>query len=146
MGRLFDPPFVVAVSGQEAFDEVSFKDVGLSIAPQERMWAYELLAESLAAELAASDSALKSQVHYSQAITLPTAHLACGSGHIYADVWRSGERWGYSLWSGCGETDRFAWSELPREGEPVDDIPRLASAMAQDLRRALHTGCFQRHC
>jgi hypothetical protein len=140
-------PFVLQMSTELPFGRISFKDVGMSVAPEHRRFVYEEMAQSLALELA-SDEALpmSSEVQYSEAAADPAAHLACGVDQISVDVWspEGTERWGYSLWSGCSEDDRFALEEVKRESE--DDVDALARGIAGALRRAVEAGCFIRHC
>jgi hypothetical protein len=115
-------PFVVDVDSAShdavPFHLISFKDVGMSLPDDAtRQVAYESLAEALSLELAdlSGDpgAPTSSSVRHDHGLTHPSAHLACEGGHIYVDVWRSGEGgpYGYSLWSGCGEDDRFAYNE-----------------------------------
>lgn len=142
-------PFVLRMSreGRLPFGEISFKDVGMSVDPAERVFVYESVASSVAAALASSPTApMSSEVVYSEAAADPASHLACGSRHIYVDVWapQGTERWGYSLWSGCGEEDRFALREVPRR--TADDVDALAEDIAATLGRAVERGCFVASC
>lgn len=136
-------PFVVGVEGTEAFTVISFKDVGMSLNPGDRAYLYESLAEGLAAELRQGAPTLATIVDHDASITDPQAHLACEAGHVYVDLWRAEDGWGYSLWSGCGEDDRFAHREITA---PPASVEPLASDIASQLRVALRTSCFVRHC
>lgn len=145
-------PFVVEVASASElpFDRMSFKDVGMSLGEEAQAFAYESLAESVseALRMSVAAEALMSSVQYSEAITDPANHRACGSRHIYVDVWGNAKKWGYSLWSGCGEQDQFAWQELPR---PEDDdmlsaVQPLATEIARSIGKAVETGCFQKAC
>ena len=82
----------------------------------------------------------------------PSNHLACGSDHLYVDVWQSDapKRWGYSLWSGCGEDDNFAWKEISYEpsvaGDLSHDVKPLAQSIVASIREANARGCYQKTC
>ena len=148
-------PFVLSVqSGRSLFKKISFKDVGLGGVREElREEVYERMASSLATELAVETSlSMPASVIYDEAITDPANHLACGSEHLYVDVWQSEEpkRWGYSLWSGCGEEDNFAWQEVSftphPEGDFDADIEPLAKSIVASIREASQRGCYQKTC
>ncbi len=134
-------PFVVRVENAP-FAEISFKDVGMSLPEEERALVYESLAEGLSLEL----SALQSTVDHEPAIADPARHLACESEHIYVDLWREGQGWGYSLWSGCGEDDKFGQHRVVAEGEGLASLDPLTDHIASRLRDAVRTGCFTAHC
>lgn len=140
-------PFVVEVEGGDlAFDHISFKDVGMSLPEEERSFVYEELAQSLTYELMSHPEApLTSRVRYSARMADPANHRHCEGRHVYVDLWHSGaaSRWGYSLWSGCGESDRFEWREVP-DGDR--DVTEVARHIATSLRSAVETGCFTAHC
>lgn len=139
-------PWVVTVGDRDArFDEISFKDVGMSsIDDTDRPETFHAIAESLASQLSESEAS------YSEAMSRPENHLSCAPRHVYVDLWASESpaRWGYSLWSGCGEDDRFAWEELRRASSPddADAIATLTEHIAGSLREAIETGCFTRQC
>ena len=143
-------PFALEMSGDAPFRRISFKDVGMSLPEAERGFVYESLAESLSSSLGRRlDAELASHVVHDPALTNPASHLACEGGHIYVDVWSAGEGYGYSLWSGCGEDDRFAHREVaPRDtgDDRVAALLPLAEDMAAQLRSAVASGCFTRHC
>jgi hypothetical protein len=147
-------PFMLELHDKTApFHAISFKDVGMSVPREHRAFVYESMAESLALALgtqAPTEGApLMSRVTYSTDIADPENHRACEGGHLYVDVWRnaSDEDWGYSLWSGCGEDDQFAWKELPKAaGNTVQSLEPLAHDIAQSIREAVETDCFTRHC
>jgi hypothetical protein len=150
-GPLYSP-WVLEVEGDDAsFEEISFKDVGLSSPVEERERVYEAIAMSLAEEIRGDAGlALTSRVRYSEAMSDPSNHLSCAARHVYVDLWQSSrpDRWGYSLWSGCGEDDQFAWREVERPRGEDDDaaIASLTRSIAGSLREAVRTGCFTRHC
>jgi hypothetical protein len=151
-------PFVVDIDASHdaiPFHLISFKDVGLSLPDDAaRQVAYESLAESLSLELGDLSSDLgapmSGSVRHDQRLTLPSAHLACDGGHVYVDVWRSapGGPYGYSLWSGCGEDDRFAYNEsvVASSEEATHSMDPLAHEIAASLEDALRRRCFQRSC
>ncbi|MEO0323602.1 MAG: hypothetical protein AAF447_11645 [Myxococcota bacterium] len=144
-------PFALEVSEGAPFRLISFKDVGMSLPEDARGFVYESLAESLATSLRRrADGPLASQVVHDPTLLDPSAHLACEGGHIYVDVWSAGEGYGYSLWSGCGAEDRFAHREVasqqPVSEDAVAALLPLAEDMAAQLRSAVTSGCFTRHC
>ena len=134
-------PFVVRV--QDApFSRISFKDVGMSLSDDARSFVYESLAEGLSLKLAG----LQSVVDHEPDIADPARHLACESEHIYVDLWSEERGWGYSLWSGCGEDDKFGHHSVEVEGDRLASIEPLADHIASRLREAVRTGCFTAHC
>ena len=145
-------PFVVHMSRSEdlPFRAISFKDVGMSLPEDERVIAYETLAESLSLELQRVMDDLSVEVRHTVEILDPSAHLACEGHHIYVDLWRAGEGWGYSLWSGCGEEDEFAHQEvaLPRVAVAgtAESFEPLTRDIVASLVAATRTGCFSRNC
>ena len=148
-------PFVLAVqSPRSLFRKISFKDVGVRIDKEElREGIYETMAETLASELRVEAAlSMPASVIYDEAILDPSNHLACGSDHLYVDVWQSDapKRWGYSLWSGCGEDDNFAWKEISYEpsvaGDLSHDVKPLAQSIVASIREANARGCYQKTC
>lgn len=140
-------PFVLRMSAELPFGRISFKDVGMSLEPEGRALVYEEVAQSLSHALAADpELPMSSEVLYSEAVADPASHLACGVDHIYVDVWapQGTERWGYSLWSGCSEDDRFALREVDRVG--AEDVDALTRDIAAELRRAVTRRCFVKRC
>ncbi len=148
-------PFVLSVrSNQSLFKKISFKDVGVKALNDDlRKSVYEVMAQSLASELSIEHSlSMPANVVYDEAITDPSNHLACGSDHLYVDVWQSEapKRWGYSLWSGCGEDDNFAWKEVSftphPQGDLKVDVKPLAQSIVASIREANQKGCYQKTC
>lgn len=140
-------PFVLQMSTELPFQLISFKDVGMSIDPAHRALVYEEVAQSLSMALAHDEELpMSSEVLYSEEVADPEHHLACGVEQIYVDLWtpQDDERWGYSLWSGCSEDQRFAWREVERSSP--DDVDALARDIAVTLRSAVARGCFTRRC
>lgn len=149
-GPLYSP-WVVRVSDERArFSEISFKDVGMMSVPEaERADVYEAIAESLAVELGHDEGlSLPGEVHYSEAMSDPSNHLSCAARHVYVDLWdgTAPSRWGYSLWSGCGDEDQFAWREIARPRDSDAAIASLTRSIASSLRDAVRTGCYTRQC
>jgi hypothetical protein len=148
-------PFVLKVGQGSVFKKISFKDVGYKLKEEEdeARQVYELIAESLAQELASEARlGLAAEVAYDEAILDPNNHVACGSEHLYVDMWHSQtpERWGYSLWSGCGEDDNFAWREIKVEGgeagDPLELVKPLTRGIVESLATASTKGCYQKSC
>jgi len=141
-------PWVVELASDDlSIDGVSFKDVGLaSVGPARHPGVYQEIASGLASALGEGAAPLQSSVRYSEAMSDPANHLSCMPRHVYVDLWESGDRQriGYSLWSGCGEADRFAWREVERPTEGA--IAALTRSIAGSLREAVRTGCFTRAC
>lgn len=145
-------PFVVHLEGSP-FAEVSFKDVGLARPnPTPTDPLLEAISESFAYKIREHGTfGGDSQVVYDERILDPDNHLFCGSNHLYVDVWhsQSPDRWGYSLWSGCGEGDNFAWKEVPATGDAKDlpdQVEPLTSSIVESLAEASANNCFQKTC
>lgn len=147
----FFPPWVLDVQGAGLpFDAISFKDAGMTqVQPPDRPEVYESIARALAAELEAGGD-LRATARHSAVEARPEGHLHCAPRHIYVDYWQSARpaRWGFALWSGCTDEQRFARHELPVPAGADDAamITELSRSIAQTLRQALRTGCFTRGC
>ncbi len=144
-------PFVVEVSGGGTlFEHISFKDVGMSVPPEDQAFVYETVAESLAARLAEDTGMnLDARVLYSEDAADPAQHRACGANQVYVDLWHdaSSPKWGYSLWSGCSEEAQFAWRELAATGpDPASTVEPLTREIVVDLAQATSAGCFTKYC
>ena len=144
-------PFVVEVSGGGLlFEHISFKDVGMSVPPEDQTFVYATVAESLAARLTEDAGMnLDAQVLYSEDAADPAHHRACAANHVYVDLWHdaSSPKWGYSLWSGCSEDAQFAWRELATAGpDPAITVEPLTRQIVADLAHAASAGCFTKHC
>lgn len=146
-------PFVLDIKDKNVFRRISFKDVGAKLDQKHATMLYESLAEALRAELSNDPTlSMRAEVSFDKAITDPKNHLACGSDHLYIDFWRSQnpQRWGYSLWSGCGEDDNFAWKEfvytVDKPGAPVEEIAPLAKNIVSSIKEANAKGCYQKAC
>lgn len=146
-------PFVLKVKSRSSvFQKISFKDVGIQgVDDTNREGVYETIAESLSMSLNENMSlAMPASVVYDQEITDPANHLACGSDHLYVDVWQSDNppRWGYSLWSGCGDDDNFVWKEISREKSraSTEQVKPLTDSIISELEKAKSRGCYQKTC
>ncbi len=130
-------PFAVILDAADApAHAITFKDVGLRLAPAQAAVVHEALAEAVAARL---------QAHAARAVHDPTVadpawHTQCASAHRYVDVWRSDApaRVGFSIWAGCGSDDRLAWAERPLAGPTALDGPDMLSAV-EDVAAAIAT-------
>lgn len=146
-------PFIVELEGGE-FDTVSFKDVGLERVdgePDQLM--LEAVAESLAYEIAdrSDEMGYEAQMTYDEKMAEPSNHVHCGLNHLYIDLWQSEspDRWGYSLWSGCSEVDKFASDELLDEHPDADlttHVEPLTESIVDSLAEASKEECFQAQC
>jgi hypothetical protein len=147
-------PFALRLENHADFEVISFKDVGLDRSADEpNDFLYETVAQSLAMELNRREKlGVRSEVYFDEALADPKNHLACGQNHLYVDVWRSSQpdRWGYSLWSGCGEMDNFAWREVEMhrdpERQPFASVSELTGSIAETLDEATRTHCYTREC
>jgi len=144
-------PFVLRLEGSH-FDLVSFKDVGMHVGDEDAEIVYETIAESLAMSLAEDEGlGIQAEVAYDEGILDPKNHVACGATQLYVDVWRNAEaaKWGFSLWSGCSEDDKFAWKELEyesKDADPIEQIAPLTKSITHTLRKASEAECFQKAC
>ncbi len=141
-------PFVVQMRTQSLpFSVISFKDVGMTLPQTDRVHVYETIAEGLALELASHET-MSNDVGHDITMSDPSSHVACEGEHIYVDMWSAGEGgWGYSLWAGCGQDDEFAHREIDPPGDDrLAALAPLAVDIANELRTAIRTGCFTRHC
>jgi hypothetical protein len=146
-------PFVVQVPESEmVFGTITFKDVGLqrdASDPNDPM--LETIAQSVAYSLQSTPEleVQQSRVEYHEELSHPSNHRICEMNHLYVDVWNGGDKWGYSLWSGCGNDDNFAWKEveIPTDRSALTDrVEPLADAIAQTLVDAHDRGCYTKRC
>lgn len=141
-------PYVLEMRSSLPFDVISFKDVGMLLATDERDAVYQTLATELSAELAGATAPMSSVVLRSESAADPAQHLYCEGRHIYVDLWQddaSGD-WGYSLWSGCTADHEFERGGVIRGGELLASLEPLADSIADSLREAVETRCFTRAC
>lgn len=142
-------PFAIRLDGHDAFDVVTFKDVSQTL-PDPALHVDELMAEAFAIALRNSHPGLLTEVVHEPKLLDPGSHVFCDQRHLYVDFWQSGapSRWGYSLWSGCGEDDRFAWQEVdaPAAAELAVQVERVVDAISRRLQLADGAGCHRRDC
>lgn len=142
-------PFAIRLDGHDAFDVVTFKDVSQTL-PDPALHVDELMAEAFAIALRNSHPGLLTEVVHEPKLLDPGSHVFCDQRHLYVDFWQSGapSRWGYSLWSGCGEEDRFAWQEIdaPGAAELAVQVERVVDAISRRLQLADGAGCHRRDC
>lgn len=145
-------PFVLRIASHSIFRTVSFKDVGSHLGHKDADTVYEALADALALEMnTIPELSMVSNVDYDASNLDPSNHLSCGADRIYVDFWRAKEpaKWGYSLWSGCGEDDNFAWKEIPYspvKGDLVTNLKPLAKGIVSSLKAANTKSCYQKMC
>ena len=140
-------PFVLRLSGHTTFSTISFKNVTTGVSASQVD--FELMAESLAMALRQSHPHILVEVVYAPEFLNPTNHLFCAERHLYVDFWglQTGQVWGYSLWSGCGEDDRFAWRQFDGYFRNIAlQIERITLDMGRSLKRADERACYQRAC
>lgn len=146
-------PFAIQVDGLFPFDVVTVQDVGLHLAEGLDHGLYEAISQALSITLGSSEFLeVTANVSYVEDIADPSRHEFCDSDHLYVALWHGThpDKWGFSLWSGCGELDEFAWHEFESDidsGEiPFDSIERLASEIVSAVENAARTQCFQKRC
>lgn len=146
-------PFVVQVPESEmVFGTISFKDVGLartSKDPSDPM--LEAIAQAVSYEIQLDPSLAVGHtlVEYDEEILDPANHTFCEERHLYVDVWNGDDKWGYSLWAGCGEQDNFAWKEvsIPEpDAELTDKVGIVGNAITRSLVDAHAKSCYQKSC
>ena len=151
----YHSPFIIEGDGDIPFEKITFTDVGLT-APEPGPaddYLLEAIAESLAVELRRHEELeFDPEVQYRESLRDPSNHLYCDREHLYVALWRGYEpdRWGYSLWSGCHEQQKFAWQEVsddaPDDADIVTRIEPLAEDIVERLDDARDEGCFSHAC
>lgn len=123
----------VQVGASHWFQHVTFKDVGLATGVADRDGWMRTVTRVLAATL---DRRLHAHAGVEPRVADPAWHRSCLGRHVYVDLWRgsSPDRVGFSLWRGCGESDQFAWQEVPLSGGWQASAPDVARAIAHALR------------
>lgn len=147
-------PFGVRLHSGEHFHLISFKDVGLERKNHsETAPILEAIAQSVAYELQKRrDLEVTPEVFYDPKLSDPSKHLSCGDRHLYVDVWQSQDpdRYGYSLWSGCGKSGKFAWDEVPIRGTVdsslADRVSPMGEGIVESLAEAHDRECFSKNC
>ncbi len=144
-------PFAIRLDGHRYFDVVTFKDVSRPL-PDPELQTDELMAEGFALALRRTHPAVMTDVVHEPGLLDPGNHVFCDRRHLYVDFWRSPpgaqSRWGYSLWSGCGDDDRFAWQEIdgPAAYGLAEQVDRVVGHIADRLSLADGEACHQRRC
>ena len=148
-------PFVLDGHGELDFDTVSFTDVGINVeegGPADR-FVLEAIAESLAYELTDREQfEYEATVTYNEEMQDPDSHLYCDRDHLYVALWRGykPDRWGYSLWSGCHEAQKFEWDEIPDElGDDADTVTwvePLTESIVDSVVEAHEEECYVAKC
>lgn len=145
-------PFAIRLDGHRSFEVVTFKDVSQPL-PDPALQTDELVAEAFAIALRATHPAVLTEVVHEPDLLDPDNHVFCDRRHLYVDFWRTPRAdaevlWGYSLWSGCGEDDRFAWQELdgPAAYGLAEQVERVVDHIARRLSVADAAACHQRRC
>jgi hypothetical protein len=147
-------PFGVQLGNGETFELISFKDVGLKTDPStSRKMLFEAVAQSIAYQLKVDDQFdLQPRVIYDEALADPNNHTFCEKNRLYVDIWHgtSPERWGYSLWSGCSESQQFAWKEIEDERAISKElnaaVEPLANGIVESLAKAAEEDCYRQAC
>jgi hypothetical protein len=124
---LASPPAYSPFAVQTEALSISFKDVGLRVAPDQRAAVLEAIAGGVASQLGATPS-------HRPDWTRKAWHRQCRREHVYVDLWRSPgpDRLGFSLWRGCSADDKVAHVEQPTAPRAFED--------AQGLQRATRFG------
>lgn len=152
----FHSPYFIDGDGDLYFDTISFTDVGIKIDESEPadQLVLEAITEALAWELAQRGSLdYDTRVEYDESLKDPANHMHCDREHLYVALWRGYEpdRWGYSLWSGCHEQQKFEWEELEdrddrEEVDTVTWVEPVAEDIADSVVEAHEEECFSRSC
>jgi hypothetical protein len=139
-------PFILRIDGHPAFDTISFKNVSTTSRANESD--FELMAESLALALRSSHPEVSIEVIYSSRFLRPENHLFCADRHLYIDFWGIAEKdGGYSLWAGCGLSDRFEWRQLSLDDPKlIQRLERVTTDVSQRLKLADKRACYGRSC
>lgn len=147
-------PFAIRLDGHAAFDVVTFKDVSATL-PDPALQIDELMAEAFALALRNTRPTLMTEVVHEPGLLDPGNHVFCDRRHLYVDFWQSpgaaaglDGKWGYSLWSGCGEDDRFAWQEV--DASAAAELGAQIEHVVRGITRSLHVAdgaqCHRRDC
>ncbi|NJK89625.1 MAG: hypothetical protein HC923_09605 [Myxococcales bacterium] len=131
------------------FQRITFKQVGSHRSDIDAHLLFEVLAEAVAMDLH-EVSGWRAHSSFVPEIADPSAHLACSAAHVYVDFWETASPetgWGFSLWSGCTESDRFALGAVVSSSEDlVQWVKPLSEEIAGTLRDAQIRSCWTRSC
>lgn len=151
----YHSPFYIAGEGDLYFERITFTDVGLNApdpGPAEPL-VMEAIAESLVQQLERREALdFTGRVDYDKNLEDPAAHMHCDRQHLYVALWRGWEpdRWGYSLWSGCHEQQKFAWEEVldphPDHPDVVTWVEPLVDSIVDSIEEADEEECFSAKC
>lgn len=146
--------FGVKVRHNEHFDLISFKDVGLDRSdPKPNGPFLEALAQALAYRFDTHDSlAADARLVYNESLADPEEHTYCEKDRLYVDLWHSSapSRFGFSLWSGCSNNQRFEKTEMP--GPSIDKAPPenvvepIAKEIVDSVQSAERRDCYKKAC
>ncbi len=146
-------PFAIRVEGSFPFDVVTVQDVGLHLTDGLDQGLYEAISQAISIALDGNEFfEVRANMFYVEDVSNPTHHEFCDSDHLYVALWHGThpDKWGFSLWSGCGELDEFAWREfeaaLGVSEIPFDSIETLAAEIVSAVETAARTQCFQKRC
>ena len=148
-------PFLLTGEGEFRFEKISFTDVGLNQPDPGPVEPYllETIAETLAYAISDHEALdFTPNVEYDPKLLEPANHRHCDKDHLYIALWRGYEpdRWGYSLWSGCDERQKFEWEEiLDPYAEEVDTITwvePLTESIVDSIQEAQDEDCFVARC
>ncbi len=148
-------PFLIRGQGNLKFDTISFTDVGIENpeAKPADMLVLETIAESLLYEIQAHpELEFSARVEYDEELLDPMNHRTCDADHLYVALWRGYEpdRWGYSLWSGCHERQKFEWAEIEDPDPEVEDliewVEPLTKSIVESIDDAHVEDCFTAVC
>ncbi len=152
----FYSPYIIEGEGELPFEKISFTDVGIEqpVAEEPSSMLLETIAEALNYGLMGHDEVeFMGSVAYDEGQLDEANHKTCDADHLYIAIWRGydPERWGYSLWSGCHEKQKFAWEEFddPLDGDRSDVVAwvePLADHIANRVVEAYDTECFVADC
>ncbi|RAL20530.1 hypothetical protein DL240_15940 [Lujinxingia litoralis] len=153
--KYYSPYYLTLQGGDLVFRTVTFEDVGMKQPNPGEMdpLVHQTIAESLSKKFSEHEGLnYRSKVLVDESLKDPANHLFCEAEHLYVALWRGYEpdRWGYSLWSGCGEDNEFAWKEVldpvGLDGDLVDAVAPLAESIAESVYQASEAQCYLAHC
>lgn len=152
----FYSPYFLSGDGELPFTTISFTDVGLNVRAEAPVDGYllEAIAESLAYKIVDHEELnYTPEVRFDQTLADPENHNFCDDEHLYVALWRGfdPDRWGYSLWSGCHESQQFAWHEVVHPealgtGDVIAQVDPLTESIVESIRDAHQQDCYSVAC
>lgn len=148
-------PFLITGTGDFKFEKISFTDVGLNQPEPGPVEPYllETIAETLAYTIADHEELdFTPNVEYDPSQLVEANHRHCDRDHLYIALWRGydPDRWGYSLWSGCHERQKFEWEEVPDphagEVDAITWVEPLTDSIVDSIHEAQQQDCFVARC